>query len=62
MTRLVHLLAVLIVVAAVTSGLKVDGGKTFLREFVRSTGTLVAFYAGVGAVVFLAAWFLGHIN
>ena len=61
MMRFLHLLPIIAVIAAVTAGLKVDGGKGFRREFWRSSGSLLAGYAALAVVIFLVAHFAGYI-
>lgn len=62
MTRLFHLLAIVLITSAVTAGLKVDGGKNFLREFAKSGAAFAALYVGLGAGIFLVTWFLGQLG
>ncbi len=58
MTRLLHLLPVIVVIALVTAGLKVDERGAFWREFLKSGGSLLAGFVGLAIVVFVAGLLL----
>lgn len=57
----VHFSAIILVIAVVTVGLKIDDGKQFLREFWKALGGLLAGYAAVAVVIFFLAWSLGKL-
>ena len=60
MIRFLYLLPIIAVIAAVTAGLKAEGGKAFWREFWRSAGSLLGGYVALGVVIFLVALLIGY--
>ena len=54
--RLVHLVPVIVVIAAVTAGLRMKDEMGFLKEFAKAAGSLIALYVGLAVVIFAAAW------
>ena len=58
MTRLLHLLPVIVVIACVTAGLRMKDETGFLREFFKAAGSLLAGYLVLAVVIFLVAWLL----
>lgn len=58
MTRLLHLLPIILIIALVTAALRADGKRTFRREFFKASASLAVGFAGLAVVVFLMSLFL----
>ena len=56
-----HFSAIILVIAVVTVGLKIDDGRQFLREFWKALGGLLAGYAALAVVIFFVAWSIGKL-
>jgi len=56
--RLLHLLPVILIIAAVTAALKVDESKQFAKEFLKTTLSLAGGFAVLGVVIFFLGRFL----
>jgi len=52
--RLLHLLPVIVIIAAVTAGLRAEGERGFWKEFAKSGGSLLAGFVGLAVASFLA--------
>jgi len=52
----VHLVPVIVVIAAVTAGLRVKDEMGVLKEVAKAAGALIALYVGLAVVIFAAAW------
>ncbi|MCD6405165.1 MAG: hypothetical protein J7M19_05025 [Planctomycetes bacterium] len=55
MTRLLHLLPIIMIIAAVTAALRAGEPGAFAKEFFKACGSLAAGMAGLGGLVFLAS-------
>jgi len=60
MMRMLHLIPIVLITAAVTSALKADGGKTFWREFLKGSFSLLTGYVVLAAVIFALAYLIGN--
>ncbi len=58
MTRLIHLMPIIVIVAAVSAGLKIKDGEGFTKEFLKAGGSLLAGYLALAAIVFLLGMYL----
>jgi len=51
--RLLHILPIIVIIAAVTAGLKAEDQKAFRREFLKAGGSLLGGFVGLGLVFFV---------
>lgn len=58
MTRLLHLLPIILIIASVTATLRAREKRTFWHEFSKASLSLAAGFAGLAVVVFLMSLFL----
>jgi len=58
MTRLLHLLPIILIIASATAALRAGEKRTFWREFFKASASLAVGFAGLAVVVFLVSLFL----
>jgi hypothetical protein len=55
MTRLLHLLPIIAIMASATAALRASEPKAFKREFFKACGSLAAGFAGLAVVVYVVS-------